>query len=466
MRSSTQNHQPQKLGISSSLSFNNLLKTFKPRDIVGPRYIAFPILSVIFTYYLWIVMGRNGAGDELQATLAAGEYADGTPISASYTGIRSLDQLVAIIVAFEYPVTTGQHQPSWLLMLDIIPVLWCFAVNVVGAAVILPLYFWIQLRYQPAEHYINLWDAAPLPAAFLIGGILPGLALVTATVLPRSTLTQQQIIALNQLQVVWKLLDKDIDPFYLDGETEAPKANGLSAFTKGPFYCYHDAFDPTSVKKAHEMLSEVIEEEGPFDGIVGFSQGASLAVAYLLQHEIDHPNEPAPFKFAALFSSIISFTPDERYCDNILQNMTEEDLKALATFPDADFSVLSPDARTLFEAMAEALSAGQGGGFLAAHPDKDVFLRGETSRIPRIIHPDLVKQRVGIPTIHVVGRQDDPLMIRQSELMYRLCDPTVSKWVEHSAGHDVPRQVQDAKAAVTALEWAISEGQEQVWARL
>ncbi|RMZ80446.1 hypothetical protein DV737_g3021, partial [Chaetothyriales sp. CBS 132003] len=270
----------------------------------------------------------------------------------------------------------------------------------------------------------------------------------------------------NQLQAVLSLADKDIEPLYLDGEIEAPKATSLSAFTKGTFYCYYDAFDPASVKKAHEMLNEVIEEEGPFDGIVGFSQGGSLAVAYLLQHEIDHPNEPVPFKFAAIFSSIISFTPDKAYCEDILQNLTEEELKALATFPETDFSVLSPDARTLFEAMAEALSAGQGGGFLAAHPDKDVFLRGETSRIPRIIHPDLVKQRIRIPTIHVVGKQDDPLMVRQSELMYKVCDPTASKWLEHSGGHDVPRQVQDAKATVAALEWAISESQQQIWARL
>jgi len=214
------------------------------------------------------------------------------------------------------------------------------------------------------------------------------------------------------------------------------------------------------------MLDEVVEEEGPFDGILGFSQGGSLAVAYMLQHEIDHPNKPMPFKFAAIFSSVISFTPDETYCEDIIQNLTETEIKALARFPEADFSTLQPRARTLFQAMAEALRAGQEGGFLPAHPDKDVFQRGDTSQIPRIIHPDLIRQRVRIPTIHIVGKQDDPLMISQSELMYRVCDPTVSKWLEHSGGHDIPRQLQDAKAAVKALEWAISEGQQRDWARL
>jgi pimeloyl-ACP methyl ester carboxylesterase len=240
----------------------------------------------------------------------------------------------------------------------------------------------------------------------------------------------------------------------------------LGAFTKGTFYCYYSAFDPANVKKAHEMLSEVIEEEGPFDGILGFSQGGSLAIAYLLQHEIDKPNEPAPFKFAAIFSSIISFTPDERYCEEIIQNLTEAEFSALSRFPDSDFEVLSSGARTLFESMAEALSAGQKGGFLQSHPDEDVFQRGEASMIPRVIHPDLLKQRIRIPTIHVVGKEDNPLMIRQSELMYRVCDPAVSRWLEHSGGHDVPRKMQDAKAAVKAMEWAIAESQQQSWARL
>lgn len=293
----------------------------------------------------------------------------------------------------------------------------------------------------------------------------------------------------NQMQVFLSVADKEIEPMYLEGEIDAPKAGsehtfaihsnavrlyfppnkrnpGLSAFTKGPFFCYYSAFDPLSIKKSHEMLAEVIEEDGPFDGIVGFSQGGSLAVSYLLQHEIDHPNEAMPFKFAVIFSSIISFTPDPSYCEDIIRNLTEPEFKALSKFPEADFSILPSGARTLFECMAEALRAGQEGGFLQAHPDEDVFSRGETDMIPRVIHPELVTTRIRIPTVHVVGKEDHALMIRQSKLMYGVCDPVVAKWLVHSGGHDVPRQVGDAKAVVKAMEWAVAESQTQVWARL
>lgn len=40
------------------------------------------------------------------------------------------------------------------------------------------------------------------------------------------------------------------------------------------------------------MLYSVIEEEGPFDGILGFSHGATLALQFLLQHANKNPLEP------------------------------------------------------------------------------------------------------------------------------------------------------------------------------
>ena len=131
MDSAPHTHRPRKLAIGFSSAVNSLVKTFKPYGFSVPPYIVFPILSVVFTYYLWIVMNSNGTADELKAALANGKYVDGTAICASYTGIRRLDQLVNVIVAFEYPVTNGQDKASWLLMLDIMStlqtaILWIF----------------------------------------------------------------------------------------------------------------------------------------------------------------------------------------------------------------------------------------------------------------------------------------------------------------------------------------------------
>jgi len=64
--------------------------------------------------------------------------------------------------------------------------------------------------------------------------------------------------------------------------------------------------DYESAKQAMEFVQDIIVEDGPFDGIMGFSQGAALALALLLQHSTDHPLDPAYAicKFAIFFSCV------------------------------------------------------------------------------------------------------------------------------------------------------------------
>lgn len=45
--------------------------------------------------------------------------------------------------------------------------------------------------------------------------------------------------------------------------------------------------------RAHEYLTEIVEEEGPFEGILGFSQGAEVAASLLF-----YQGQDVTFKFA------------------------------------------------------------------------------------------------------------------------------------------------------------------------
>ena len=45
--------------------------------------------------------------------------------------------------------------------------------------------------------------------------------------------------------------------------------------------------------RAHEYLTEIVEEEGPFEGILGFSQGAEVAASLLF-----YQGQEVTFKFA------------------------------------------------------------------------------------------------------------------------------------------------------------------------
>jgi len=52
------------------------------------------------------------------------------------------------------------------------------------------------------------------------------------------------------------------------------------------------------VSQAHQLVQDTIDDEGPFDGIIAFSQGASAIISFLLHHKIHQPRQPLPFKLA------------------------------------------------------------------------------------------------------------------------------------------------------------------------
>ncbi|KIX09425.1 uncharacterized protein Z518_00505 [Rhinocladiella mackenziei CBS 650.93] len=213
-------------GPTTSLRVPSPLRSlFTSKSSTEPTYVIFPILSAIFFYLLWVVMYQNGSADAMNAAVEAASLPNGMALKVRYTGIPPIDGLLAILVAFTYPVTDGHDKASWLLMVDIVStlqtgLLWAYmeslrfgrktawmaypslvylAVNAMGAAAILPMYFYIQLRNHPGEHYIQLWNAKPLMFSVAIGGLLPGLAEIARPLFPASPLEHQNIIAIMQV---------------------------------------------------------------------------------------------------------------------------------------------------------------------------------------------------------------------------------------------------------------------------
>jgi predicted esterase len=100
--------------------------------------------------------------------------------------------------------------------------------------------------------------------------------------------------------------------FPVQGDIESPPGPGIEGFYEGPFYSYykwprtvHD--DDQSIMNAYEMLDEIIEEDGPFDGVLGFSHGGVVAAGILAHHATTKPYEPPPFRCAIFFSSFPPF---------------------------------------------------------------------------------------------------------------------------------------------------------------
>lgn len=121
------------------------------------------------------------------------------------------------------------------------------------------------------------------------------------------------------------LLPKHFEYEFFDADNEYPAAEGCADIFPGPYYCFYPVPTTNNVELAHQYVQEIIEEEGPFDAVMGFSQvghvlltryfsnflqGAALAASILLRHQDEKPFEPAPFRFAVFICGSLPYWVD------------------------------------------------------------------------------------------------------------------------------------------------------------
>ncbi|TGO48512.1 hypothetical protein BCON_0238g00020 [Botryotinia convoluta] len=151
---------------------------------------------------------------------------------------------------------------------------------------------------------------------------------------------------------------------------------GLSPLSN-PDDSYYAYFDPSSTDSGQHtfnMLRDYLRDQGLFDGVIGFSQGACLAVAYIAAGErlgLSRQIHPS-FKCAVFISSM-------------------------------------------------------------SVPDAVAFnLRGEI----RLIDPGIDGELIRIPTVHIWGAEH--VYSKHCYTVRRICDQqTVSSFI-HGGGHEVP----------------------------
>ena len=60
---------------------------------------------------------------------------------------------------------------------------------------------------------------------------------------------------------------------------------------------------------AISQLEAYLAVEGPFDGVIGYSQGASLAATYLIRFSQLPPSAPLPSSALSFFLGVVHSTP-------------------------------------------------------------------------------------------------------------------------------------------------------------
>lgn len=208
--------------------------------------------------------------------------------------------------------------------------------------------------------------------------------------------------------------------------------------------------------EALEAFANTIDELGPFNGVLGFSQGAALAVSYM--HRQQQLHETVPFEFALLFSSVMPCSATLTCCDEAVQRLITRGEDVTDPELEKDMS-LTLDERLFVQLLQQTIIPAQKKRQMLPDFDLAVYAGGDGVEAPRIMHPKLLKERICIPTVHVTGKRDFPFMRAMSEAAYGLCDERMTKKLQHTGGHEPPQKVAEAKTVARALDWAVRQAQ-------
>lgn len=233
---------------------------------------------------------------------------------------------------------------------------------------------------------------------------------------------------------------------------------GMASYYPGPFYSYTTGYTPGEMREAFEDIDAVIEDNGPFCGVIGFSQGAALAAAYLLDWQRIRPDEALPFEFAVFFSSVAAFSGVDAVGYGTVHGLLKNKLDDVKHFPNHRHQSLDETEKVFVDYLGLTFLVAKKIGAVLPEHDIAFFKHENAEMVPRILHPALHKLRLIVPTVHILGINDLPSMIEQSKLVHGLCDESMARLIHHKGGHSVPSRRPEAMAVAKQIEWAMVEG--------
>ncbi|KAL2140983.1 hypothetical protein VTI28DRAFT_2988 [Corynascus sepedonium] len=219
---------------------------------------------------------------------------------------------------------------------------------------------------------------------------------------------------------------------FLDAPYHVTAAPATDIFFKSDHHLgWWEAPTIENIRNAHRLLDEHLEKHGPYDILMGFSQGCSLIASYLLYHTRRTPNAPLRFKAVLFICGGIPFPMLEHLGIEVSEEAKKINQKT---------SELLRNRTQSLQRMAEQHKDIKPGH---ATPWDDVTgLQHDPNKIPKegnvfgldlsSLPDDLL---IKIPTVHVYGAKD-PRFPAACQLA-RFC--TNRKEYDHGGGHDIPR---------------------------
>lgn len=234
-----------------------------------------------------------------------------------------------------------------------------------------------------------------------------------------------------------KLLGKSYTFDFIDGPFPCSAAAGIDLFYRPPYYSFYATPTIDDIRLGHQWLMDYMEENGPYDGVISFSQGGALVSSLLLYHQAETPHLPPPFKVAVFIC-----------CGAPLDCVEDVGI------------YVSPEAREWdHNSKAELMQKTSSDSILRLGTNR----WGEQAFNPSVPHdisnvygmnfnmmPDQLM--IPIPTVHIYGAQDP--RYPASITLAHFCDPLVQKAYDHGGGHDIPRKGEVSKKIAELIEWS------------
>ncbi|GKT47555.1 hydrolase FUB4 [Colletotrichum spaethianum] len=220
----------------------------------------------------------------------------------------------------------------------------------------------------------------------------------------------------------------------------------------------------SQMRDAMENLEITIDELGPFDGVLGFSQGASLALAYIYDQQVH--GRLVPFNFAMCFSPVLAFSPDERFAEVIIKQVCARRLDFSTITSAVDDVGLGTQEAAFIDVITRVVMPAKRSKAMLPDHDLGVYTHGDGMDAPRLMIPQLLSEKINIPTVFCQGKRDLGFMRDMSEITRGLCNERIMKKMEHSGGHQPPQNDAEVRAAVRAMEWAIAQSNKMASVRL
>ncbi|KAK3353542.1 serine hydrolase FSH [Lasiosphaeria hispida] len=238
-------------------------------------------------------------------------------------------------------------------------------------------------------------------------------------------------------------LDKSFTFDFVDAPFHCAPAPGIKVMFESGHYTWWPKATINGIRGAHKWLSDYIEDNGPYDAVICFSQGCSLVGSFLLYHYRETPEEELPFKAAIFICGGLPLP--------VLGDLGLPISQKAHDINDETVRLLKQRAGELTNLAnnLDQIKLGQGlwdNTKELVHdpsvmpPESDVFGIDFTA-MPADV-------RIKIPTIHVYGAKD-PRWPASVQLAH-FCENR--KMYDHGGGHDIPRSTEVSNAIARLLE--------------